>query len=82
MRLTPARRQRMVMRSPATHGTWMHWMYGKHGWNNVFVLLPSLALFGGLHLDLGLCCSWSGKKESHIRGHVLTAAPLVYEANM
>ena len=26
------------------------------------VLLPSLALFVGLHLDLGLCCAWSGKK--------------------
>ena len=25
------------------------------------VLLPSLALFVGLHLDLGLCCAWSGK---------------------
>ena len=23
--------------------------------------LPSLALFVGLHLDLGLCCAWSGK---------------------
>ena len=28
------------------------------------VLLPSLALFVGLHLDLGLCCAWSGKKNN------------------
>ena len=27
------------------------------------VLLPSLALFVGLHLDFGLCCAWSGKKK-------------------
>ena len=25
-------------------------------------LLLSLALFGGLHLDRGLSCAWSGKK--------------------
>ena len=25
--------------------------------------ISSLALFGGLHLDLGLCCAWSGKKH-------------------
>ena len=25
-------------------------------------LLPSLALYVGLHLDLGLCCGWSETK--------------------
>ena len=29
-------------------------------------LLPSLALFGGLYLDLGLCCAWSGKSKNKI----------------
>ena len=27
-----------------------------------YELAPSLAYFGGLHLNLGLCCAWSGKK--------------------
>ena len=27
--------------------------------------LPSLALSGGLHLDLGLRCAWSGKEKAH-----------------
>ena len=33
-------------------------------------LLPSLALFDGLHLELGLCCAWSGKKH-----HIISSSP-------
>ena len=46
-------------------------------------LLPSLALFGGLHPDLGLCCAWSGKnadlQSTHIGKAILyvSCGPLI-----
>ena len=39
------------------------------------MLLTSLVLFGGLHLDLGKCCAWSGKKRGRCSYNAVNGVP-------